>query len=73
MIERNKQLRAANPDADNATPVDLLTASASGLDPNISIDAALYQAPRVAKSRQIPLDAVKSLIEMHTEQALLPF
>ncbi|CAB5595067.1 potassium-transporting ATPase subunit KdpC [Providencia hangzhouensis] len=73
MIERNEQLRAANPDADNATPVDLLTASASGLDPNISVDAALYQTPRIAKSRQIPLDAVKSLIETHTEQALLPF
>ncbi|ENN8377632.1 potassium-transporting ATPase subunit KdpC [Providencia rettgeri] len=73
MAERSEQLRAENPDAGNAIPVDLLTSSASGLDPNISIDAALYQAPRIAKSRQIPLDTVKSLIETHTEQALLPF
>lgn len=73
MAERSEQLRAENPDAGNAIPVDLLTSSASGLDPNISIDAALYQAPRIAKSRQIPLDAVKSLIATQTEQALLPF
>ncbi|HHE6467928.1 TPA: potassium-transporting ATPase subunit KdpC [Providencia rettgeri] len=73
MAERSEQLRVENPDATNAIPVDLLTASASGLDPNISIEAALYQAPRIAKNRQIPLDAVKSLIETHTEQALLSF
>ncbi|ENR5392036.1 TPA: potassium-transporting ATPase subunit KdpC [Providencia rettgeri] len=73
MAERSEQLRVENPDAPNAIPVDLLTTSASGLDPNISIEAALYQAPRIAKSRQIPLDAVKSLIETHTEQALLSF
>ncbi|EPG7575744.1 potassium-transporting ATPase subunit KdpC [Providencia rettgeri] len=73
MTERSEQLRAENPDASHAIPADLLTSSASGLDPNISVDAALYQTPRIAKSRQIPLDAVKLLIETHTEQTLLSF
>ncbi|HGN1707382.1 TPA: potassium-transporting ATPase subunit KdpC [Providencia rettgeri] len=73
MVQRSEQLRAENPDAGNAIPVDLLTASASGLDPNISVDAALYQAPRIAKHRQIPLEEVKSLINSYTENTLLPF
>ncbi|WP_272574322.1 potassium-transporting ATPase subunit KdpC [Providencia sp. PROV259] len=73
MAERSKLLRAQNPEAGNAIPVDLLTASASGLDPNISVDAAIYQAPRIAKSRQVSLEAVKSLITTQTETALLPF
>lgn len=73
MVQRSEQLRVENPDASHAIPVDLLTASASGLDPNISVDAALYQAARVAKNRQIPLDEVKSLINSQTENALLPF
>ncbi|MGG4608542.1 potassium-transporting ATPase subunit KdpC [Providencia sp. Me31A] len=73
MAQRSEQLRAENPDATNIIPVDLLTASASGLDPNISVDAALYQAPRVAKNRQLSLEEVKSLINSYTENALLPF
>lgn len=62
-----------NPDAGQAIPVDLLTASASGLDPQISVAAALYQAPRIAKNRQIPLKAVESLIAAQTEKPLLAF
>lgn len=55
-------LRAANPDAMGPVPVDLVTASASGLDPHISPAAALWQAPRVAAARGLPLATVKRLI-----------
>ena len=48
-------------------PVDLLTASASGLDPHITPEAARFQAPRVASVRDLPLDDVLALIEEHTE------
>ncbi|APC10797.1 potassium-transporting ATPase subunit KdpC [Providencia rettgeri] len=73
MEQRSAQLRSENPAADKSIPVDLLTASASGLDPNISVDAALYQAPRIAKHRQIPLEEVKSLINTHTENSVFAF
>ena len=48
-------------------PVDLVTASASGLDPHISPEAAAYQAARVARVRNLPLDRVQALIARHTE------
>ena len=48
-------------------PVDLVTTSASGLDPHISPAAATYQAARVARVRGLSLDAVQTLIEQHTE------
>jgi potassium-transporting ATPase KdpC subunit len=53
----------------NATPVpaDLVTASASGLDPQLSPDAALYQAPRVAAARGLPLAEVQGLVQRYTE------
>jgi K+-transporting ATPase ATPase C chain len=54
-------------------PVDLLTASASGLDPHISIAAAEFQAPRIAEVRGISLDQVQALIEEHTEGRMLGF
>ncbi|EKT61703.1 potassium-transporting ATPase subunit KdpC [Providencia burhodogranariea] len=71
--ERSEQLKKQNPDAGNAIPVDLLTSSASGLDPNMSVEAALYQVPRIAKNRQISQEDVKSVISEQTQQPLLAF
>ncbi len=54
-------------------PVDLVTASASGLDPHISAAAAKYQVPRVANARKISTERVHALVETHTERPLLGF
>jgi K+-transporting ATPase ATPase C chain len=65
-IKRRIQvLRAADPDNTMPIPVDLITASASGLDPEESIAAALFQAPRVARARDMPLAAVRAVIEVY--------
>jgi K+-transporting ATPase ATPase C chain len=58
-------LHAADPTNKAPIPVDLVTASASGLDPDISLAAAFYQAPRVARERGVPLEAVRTLIAAH--------
>jgi potassium-transporting ATPase KdpC subunit len=52
-------------------PVDLVTASASGLDPDISPAAALYQVPRVAAQRNLPVNIVESLVQKHMTQRQL--
>ncbi|MDF0579404.1 K(+)-transporting ATPase subunit C [Bradyrhizobium yuanmingense] len=63
------KLRRENPNA--SVPVDLVTTSASGLDPNISPEAAQFQVPRVAKARNLPEDQVKQLVTASTEGRLL--
>jgi K+-transporting ATPase ATPase C chain len=65
------RLRAANGDA--PIPVDLVTTSASGLDPDISTAAAEYQVARVAAARGLSVDAVRAAVARHTEGALLGF
>lgn len=66
-------LRLADPGNTAPVPVDLVTASASGLDPHISRAAADFQAARVARMRGLPVAAVQELIERNTEAPLLGF
>ncbi len=65
--ERARALREANPNATGPLPEDLLTASASGLDPHISPQAAMYQVPRVAAERSLPEATVRTLVDKYTE------
>jgi potassium-transporting ATPase KdpC subunit len=64
---RIKNLKADDPNNPLPIPVDLVTASASGLDPHISVDAALYQVHRVAAARRLSEVQVKSLVDEFTE------
>jgi potassium-transporting ATPase KdpC subunit len=63
------KLKAEN--ASSPVPVDLVTTSASGLDPDISPEGALFQAPRVAKARKMPEDKVRQLVAENTSGRLI--
>src|SRR5689334_17742846 len=69
MKEDVHKLKAENPNA--AVPVDLVTTSASGLDPDISPEAAQFQVPRVAKARNMAEDQLKQLVVANTQGRLL--
>lgn len=66
--QRAAALRAANPQATGAIPLELLTASASGLDPQITPGAARWQVARIAEARGLPPSEVVKLIDTHTER-----
>ncbi len=70
---RIEALRAADPGNTAPVPVDLVTASASGLDPHISVAGAQFQAARIAKVRNIPLAQVQQLIAQFTEGQVFGF
>jgi K+-transporting ATPase ATPase C chain len=69
--QRVADLRKENPDVSGPVPNDLVTASASGLDPDITIAGALYQAPRIAKARNLNLSRVQQLITDNTQGRFL--
>jgi len=62
------RLKAENPSA--PVPIDLVTTSGSGLDPDISPEAALFQVPRVAKARNMPADRVRQLVAEHSQSRM---
>src|SRR5215469_8557428 len=63
-----EKLKAENPNS--PVPVDLVTTSGSGLDPDISPEAALFQVPRVAKARNMPEERIRELVVKHTQGRL---
>lgn len=71
--ERVAALRAANPQADARVPVELVTASASGLDYGLSPAAVRWQIPRVAQARGLSPQVISQLVERHTQQPLIAF
>ena len=74
LVDRVKADLAANGSSPGqSVPADLVTASASGLDPDLSPEAAFFQAERVARARGIPMDAVRQLITRQTQYPLLGF
>jgi K+-transporting ATPase ATPase C chain len=71
VTQRIEALQTADPYNQQPIPVDLVTASASGLDPHISLAAAEYQIGRVARARGLTETAVAQLVQAHTEGRLL--
>lgn len=71
--ERIRELRLANPDAKAKIPVELVSSSSSGLDPHISLGAALWQVPRVARVRGLPEEKVEAFVRRSALTPLLGF
>jgi K+-transporting ATPase ATPase C chain len=67
VTDRVATLRAADPGNTAPVPVDMVTSSASGVDPNISPAAAAYQVPRVARARGLPVERVNAVVARFTE------
>lgn len=73
VAERVAALRSANPQASREVPVELVTASASGLDYSLTPAAAAWQIPRVAAARQLTVEQVSQLVAEHTQKPLVSF
>ena len=73
VVERVAALRAANPQASREVPVELVTASASGLDYSLTPAAVAWQIPRVAAARQLTVEQVSRLVAEHTQKPLVSF
>jgi K+-transporting ATPase ATPase C chain len=73
LADAQAALMAANPQAPGPPPADALTASASGLDPDVSPAYAIWQAPRVAAARGLTTGQVQALVDAHTKSRLLGF
>ncbi|EHN8827111.1 TPA: potassium-transporting ATPase subunit KdpC [Enterobacter bugandensis] len=73
VAERVATLRAANPQASRDVPVELVTASASGLDYSLTPAAVAWQIPRVAAARQLTVEQVSKLVAEHTQKPLVSF
>jgi K+-transporting ATPase ATPase C chain len=71
--KRIAQLKHDNPDALGAPPIDLVTSSASGIDPDISPEAAYWQVPRIAAARHVSVDSVRALVATHIAGRQLGF
>jgi potassium-transporting ATPase KdpC subunit len=71
--KRIQDLKEADPQNTNPIPIDLVTASGSGLDPHISVAAALYQLPRVARNRNMSEENLRLLVDQYIEGRLLGF
>ena len=71
--ERIKSLKSSDPTQTSPIPIDLVTTSASGLDPHISVAAALWQVPRVARERHLSEQEVRTLVIAQTEGRQLGF
>lgn len=71
--DRIAALRKANPQSSATVPVDLVTASGSGLDPQISVEAAQWQGQRIATARGLPLAQVNKLIDDNTSSPLIGY
>ena len=67
VARRIQALRASEPEQAALIPQDLVTASASGLDPHISLEAARWQAPRIARLRSVPVGDLLALVEKHAQ------
>ena len=73
IAERVAALRAANPQASREVPVELITASASGLDYSLTPEAVAWQVPRVAAARRLTVEQVSQLVAEHTHTPLVSF
>lgn len=73
IAERVAALRSANPQANREIPVELVTASASGLDYSLTPEAVAWQIPRVAAARHLSVEQVSQLVAAHTQKPLVSF